>query len=110
MTKIEMTMTKTTMTKIETTMTKIEMTMTKTETTMTKIEMTITKIELTKFVSLTALKSIPKGFCIVIVESLTFSIHHLIVFLFFSIIQFSFSLISTYFLRVRHCYGCLRGV
>ena len=36
----------------------------------------------------------------VIVQSSSFCVHHSIVFLFFSIIQFSFSLITTYFMRI----------
>ena len=80
--------------------------MTKNDLTMTKKYLIVTKIEsVTDHLDLKSLLSsfffsIPIGFRIVIVQSSPFCVQHSIVFLFFSIIQFSLSLIGTYFMRI----------
>ena len=95
-----------TRTKNEITTTKNELTRTKNEITMTKMYLIVTKIEWPFNLDLRSLLlslfffSISIGFRIVIVQSSSFCVHHSIVFLFFSIIQFSFSLITTYFMRI----------
>ena len=101
-TKNDLTMTKNelTRTKNEITTTKNELTRTKNEITMTKMYLIVTKIEWPFRPYYCLFFSISIGFRIVIVQSSSFCVHHSIVFLFFSIIQFSFSLITTYFMRI----------
>ena len=108
-------------TKMESVQTKTELVVTKTESMMTKNELNVTKIAKSctaRVLTITSsylhigqsifhilfvpfITSISMGSRVKIVQPSPFCVYHLVVFLlFFSVIQFSFSLIPTYFLGV----------